>query len=383
MKAKKIGDLLKTERKKIHISTKELGKELGISYKAVRDIENGNREITLSELNNYAKMFGLNISYFLNSKPFPKMEVLWRECSNEKKCRKIENFLIQYCQNFKHLNDIIEREYKPFKPPIHSELKKFNSDNYYNFATKLAEEYRRKWNLGEYPARNLIDAIKKDNILLFYHPFGDSGSAASIIGDFGAAILLNKNNVLWRLPFDVAHELYHLITWDYYDYSIDKSNLNIAKSNVEKHANLFAACLLMPKQTLITEINKVKVNNQVLENDIIEIACKFGVSLEALTYRLANLGIFTKEDMQEIRENEGFKKRFWDMIKNYTYFEGKITPLPEEYIKVAYHAYKSNKISKMKLAEYFNKKVGEIDNFLKKEYDFITQKGICIEHSPT
>jgi hypothetical protein len=42
----------------------------------------------------------------------------------------------------------------------------------------------------------------------------EEGSAASIWGPFGPAILMNSNEAPWRRNYNFAHEVFHLITWD-------------------------------------------------------------------------------------------------------------------------------------------------------------------------
>jgi len=42
----------------------------------------------------------------------------------------------------------------------------------------------------------------------------EEGSAASAIGPFGPAILMNSKEAPWRRNYNFAHELFHLITWE-------------------------------------------------------------------------------------------------------------------------------------------------------------------------
>lgn len=378
MDTKRIGQLIKREREKLSISAGELAKEANISdYHKLLDIEKGKIDIKLNELNQISRILGFTISYFLEEQPPLNMEVLWRKCKKAKECGKIANLLKLNCRNYEHLNKLVKNKFRKFNPPDIKELKREKFSDDYEFASNVADTYREKWRLGEYPIRNLIDAIKKENILIFYFSLEDSGSAASILGDFGAAILLNKNNVPWRLPFDISHELFHLITWEIYDHSKIYDDER-GKSKVESYADIFAANLLMPERTIKKEIERIEVDNRVLIKDILEIATKFGVSLEALTYRLESLKIFKKDDMQKLRDDKELKDSFWGKIKYCNYLEGKIKELPEEYVNVTYNAYLSEKISKMKLAEYLNKNLGELDYFLEKEYNFVNKEGISI-----
>lgn len=59
---------------------------------------------------------------------------------------------------------------------------------------------------------------------------------------------------------------------------------------IEREANAFAAAILMPKELIAQEINKL------LDGDALEIITKlskkFGVSEQAMSFRLSNLGYY-------------------------------------------------------------------------------------------
>ncbi|HEY0462625.1 MAG TPA: ImmA/IrrE family metallo-endopeptidase [Polyangiaceae bacterium] len=53
-------------------------------------------------------------------------------------------------------------------------------------------------------------------VKVFHLDFEPRGTAASShSAGFGNAVLLNKKNPKWRRNFDLAHELFHLLTWNF------------------------------------------------------------------------------------------------------------------------------------------------------------------------
>ena len=90
-----------------------------------------------------------------------------------------------------------------------------------------------------------------------------------------------------RKRFTVAHEIGHFVLHSEMDKEIffrSKSrNISMEMDNIEREANAFAAIILMPRDLTISQW-RVTRNLSVL-------ASRFGVSKEAMQYRLKGLGI--------------------------------------------------------------------------------------------
>jgi Zn-dependent peptidase ImmA (M78 family) len=106
-------------------------------------------------------------------------------------------------------------------------------------------------------------------------------------------IFINRNELIERRNFDLAHELFHVLTWD----SMPPSKIDIdnSKSKNEKLANSFASGLLTP-QVYLKEYWDSKISLK-LHNRIIDTARHFGVTGKALFWRLVNLGWINKDDI--------------------------------------------------------------------------------------
>ena len=368
-----IENKIKSERKKLGITLLELSEELGFpNYQTLSSIEKGKRPIKVSELNKIAKVLGVTVGYLLGEEELSKNKVLWRKCTDETECSKLENKFKTFCNNFKKLSQLIDHKYEKFAPPSLQELQKEIYENDFEFAKNIAENYVLRLNLGKYPGNNLTFALQEKNILIFCEDLGSFGSSASLVGDFGAVILLNKKDIQWRRTFDIAHELFHLLTWNVYPSEEVYDDEGSGKSNSEKYADAFATSLLLPEKSLLDEIKKREGEKDLDLIDIIDIASKFKVSIQALMWRLQNLLTFSgiwkhlKEkiwgnlNMEEIRNHPGMEK----LNKLLRSKQVDIHRLPEIYVTQALKTFTHGRISKLKLAEYLDVEYGDMASFL-------------------
>ena len=364
-----IGERIRSERVMAELTQKELAEKAGYkNYQTILNMENGQRKVKISDLNKISKALNLSMDYFLDTQK-EAVPALWRDRKNEKECNILSNRLRNYLKNYSHLKEFLNEEYTPFVPKSADDLKSkyinLLNRSKFEFAGKLASDFRKDNSLGMYPADSLIKIIKELDILIFSFDLKGYGSAASLVNEHGAGILLNKENAPWRQYFDIAHELFHIITWKLFDFSLEENNLT-DNDRVEKYANAFAASLLMPQSVLKNKAAKYQTgNNEIDRRFIIENAIKFNVSTDAFISRLEFLHLINKKQKKEFQESldkiEYWKKAI-DSVEHITDDE-----YPNEYLMLVYKAYTEERISKMKLAKYLNKNIGEIDHYLKKK----------------
>ena len=357
---KLLGERIRIEREKMNISLLELSRKIGFkNYQVLSNIEHGRRNVTTNELIKIAKSLSLSLDYLLfEQSASQECRVIWRECKSPEKCKVYENRLKTFCFNYKKLNEIMSRKINPFFPLSKEDRILRSCKNYFKTAEKLADRIIDEYELGSYPALNLIEALKLRDILIFFFDLRNHGSSASMLGDFGGAIVLNTKNKLWRRNFDIAHEFFHLLTWDIFD--LDKLNNN-NKSDIEKYADAFASNLLIPGKVLDEEIKKINQNLNPM--DIINLSLKFCVSLDAMLWKLLNFKYISVKEKDKLINNSYLKKVY--EIQFSSKFITEVDELPDNYIWLILNAYMEEKISKMKMANYLNKNIGEIDYFLK------------------
>lgn len=150
---------------------------------------------------------------------------------------------------------------------------------------------------------DLNKIAKKLGVEIIKHDLGDNVSGVLYIDKGQGIIGYNPNESRVRQRFTIAHELGHYVLHRlnkelFVSHKSSKLFFRNDKSKtgeykLEREANAFAAALLMPKEILIEEFNRVTYNLNIDEEDVInELAKKFKVSTLAMTYRIANLNLF-------------------------------------------------------------------------------------------
>ena len=148
--------------------------------------------------------------------------------------------------------------------------------------------------------------IEKFNIEVLYQSGADnlSGFLLRDKNEGRVIIGVNNNHSAARRKFTLAHELGHFLLHEAEEIHVDddkeKKNLLINRRDddaalgiyvKEREANLFAAELLMPEFLIQKELKEQGQNIHLLNDDELSpIAKKLEVSVQALTYRLSNLG---------------------------------------------------------------------------------------------
>jgi Zn-dependent peptidase ImmA (M78 family) len=369
---KTISRNLKRERETLGYTLKQVSDKMGYrNYQTLRSIEAGHREVKAWELAKLAGIYNRAIDFFMSEEYAPsEPRVLWRTPSETTERLRSERRFISYCKQYHRLLELtgeIRKSHSTFslEAPNKQEFRK----RPYDYVVELADEFRRILNMGGRPAHSLSDVLEQVlGVMVFYLDLGDSGSAASTVGDFGKAILINSSDAPWRRNYDLAHEFFHLITWDIFSNDEIYSTSSQGKPYVEQWADAFASVLLLPSEEVRKEFLKRVENKNIEFISLVEIAREFRVSIEALLWRLVTLGLIKRKDVLECLENGRIKDidrkmRVAEWIEERPY-------LSTRYIALAIKALQAGKLSKAKFAEHVDRPFSEISSFLKKNgYD--------------
>jgi Zn-dependent peptidase ImmA (M78 family)/transcriptional regulator with XRE-family HTH domain len=367
---KKLANLLKRERESLDFTLKEVSEKLGFNnYQTLSSIEAGEREVKAWELAKLAKIYGRDIDYFLNlDLPQKKVRILWRSPETSPQKTIIERQFISICERYQNLLKLLG------EPNVSKTGSKINIDKHelltqdaFKCVENLASKYISILKLGFRPACSLPKILEEEmGIKIIFLPMGDDISGGSTIDeDFGMAVLINANDAPWRRNFDIAHEFFHLITWE--DFALEEiyQDNTKGKSRVEQLADVFAASLLIPEKEVRDEFEKKTDKDSISYLNLVDIARDFDVSIEALLWRLVNLGILRKENIQEELE-KGTIRDIDKKHRNTNWAETEKPYLSTQYISLAIKAFHLGKISKGKLAEYVGENYSAIPSFLNK-----------------
>ena len=133
-----------------------------------------------------------------------------------------------------------------------------------------------------------------------YMPFEGEGEVSGMLyRDLDQKVIgVNSLHHPNRQRFTIAHEVAHLLLHKGTGIPIDKTlfiNLRDTASSKatdpnEIEANRFAAELLMPRQMLLNDVKDQGIDLE-NEDDLLNLARRYRVSIQAFTFRLANVGL--------------------------------------------------------------------------------------------
>jgi len=146
------------------------------------------------------------------------------------------------------------------------------------------------------PNFDILRLTERLGIKLESKRLGDDVSGFFVMSEGQKVITYNSANIPNRQRFTIAHEIGHYIFHSKEQpIFIDKSPKVLFRNSAsstgedyrEREANAFAAALLMPKELLEEQILK---SPSEINKAITFLANKFGVSENAMSFRLSNLG---------------------------------------------------------------------------------------------
>jgi Zn-dependent peptidase ImmA (M78 family)/transcriptional regulator with XRE-family HTH domain len=328
------------------------------SAETISQIEKGGREVKAWELSRIADALHVEFQELLSPQPLEfGPPPLWRKEAGATK-QDTESRLRQRSQRYRKVMELTDSCPQKGLPSY---------DNFdvvavsYARLETLSRTTGASLNLGERPADRLFEVLENTyGVMIFYQDLGQGGSAVSVRGPYGPAMLLNSREPPWRRNFSCAHELFHLLTWS----STPRERLNQDPAlfeTVEKHAEAFASGLLLPSASLSHALDHVSVSEQVDIAKLISIARQFGVSTSALLWRMKNLRMLTKQTTEQLLGDMTFQR-----ADRSTMFEHWWTPpdLPSRFVELAFVAYREGKLSRARLAEMLEKDLADLPQLL-------------------
>lgn len=217
-------------------------------------------------------------------------------------------------------------------------------------AEDAARSVREDWGLGNDPIPQLAELLEERGIKILSLDLDNiDGLAAKVRRkDRGAARVIVIKRSTWseRKRFNLAHELGHMV---------------IAPSggvDEEKAAHRFAGAFLMPADALRAEIGANRSSISI--GELVALKKRFGVSVQALTYRCKDLGIINQAAFGLLFKI--FAERGWRTAP----YEEPETMLPDleepkRFERLCYRALAERVIGEARAAELLGISVRELD----------------------
>jgi transcriptional regulator with XRE-family HTH domain len=335
----------------------ELAAAVGFSVaQIVSDIERGQRDVKAWELVKIADALRTTVDRLLGiSEREPPARLLWRRGSAAGS-RDVEEMFLDRARRFALLEKWNGLPPAPELPQqeLDPEVMTFAD------VARMAVNIGRVLDLGSRPAASLASVLQEAfRIKLFFEVLGEAESAASAKGDFGYAVLMNAGQAPWRRNYNLAHELFHLVTWDSTQQLwSEEGDQPRWLEGVEKLANAFASHVLLPAEEVEAQHRERFPDGEIDYSDLVEMAREFEVSTEALVWRLRLMGRLTQEEAEGILNDPEFRRQDRRTMPDYwgSTPEG---PLPQRYWRLALNAYHRGGLSLGRLAKILEISVSE------------------------
>jgi len=366
MKRDIIAKRIREARERCGLSQQELADLMGWkSHASIVAIECENQDVKTWELLKFASILKVTPEslYSEEISEIPELPViLWRNKSADLTIfHKEERDVIQHCEDYRLIKRLLGESNALKKLPLVN-FDIINVD--VAWANSLADQMHRDLNLGDYPASLLTQRLEEDyGVLVMTSPLKNA-SAACCRGNWGAAIVINGNEVPWRRIFNLAHELFHLFTWNLQMIAQIRERQALFKKN-EKLADAFAAALLMPVQMIAIDVAGQKLTYSF----VIALARKYRVSTTAMLWRLCHLKIISRESVEAVLADEDFKQRDHATFKE----ASQLAELfDNRFLRLAYLTYEKGKLSKGRLAQMLGVKLRDLTEYLARRGLYLT-----------
>jgi len=318
---KLIGFRVKAAREAKGWTQDQLTQGLGLNDRqSVSDIENGKRSLKPEEMLALSDLLDRDLEFFID--PFAvagEAQFSWR-AAPEVPEDGLDGFEIKAGQWIGLLRWL--REQRDSRASVLKRALRLSAQSSYEDAQERAESLVAELDLGVIPAESLIDKIERElDIPVLFVDTIDAADGQSISGatchlEEMGVILINRNESEARRFFDLAHELFHALTWDAMKPEHRESN-SIEDRNkgkrIEQLANSFAATLLMPIASLDKLIERDRLDDIA---HLCEVAALLRVAPVTLAWRLFNLkliGVDTQRALSQEKQRasvSGPPKRF-------------------------------------------------------------------------
>ena len=308
-----IATRIKALREKRGLSQDALAGLMGFKDRqTVSAIETGTRRVTAEELVLAAAKMEASLEYFTD--PFRLVgegHFSWRQTgADAETLSECERDAGRWISAFRILSPQVGREHRLMRPTLRITARSRPVD-----AMLAGEHFAADYGLGEVPAARLAEAMEKElGILVLMVDFGGSVSGVACRLPELDAVLISRNEILGRRHFDLAHELFHILTWDALPPEHREEASASGKSRAERLADNFASAVLMPTKALERFGQWKGLTDEELIARLNEAADELQVTSSALRWRLVALrklerNVANSLSERDLRNNGGIGSR--------------------------------------------------------------------------
>ncbi|MHA3977368.1 XRE family transcriptional regulator [Halovulum sp. GXIMD14794] len=284
-----IGARIKALREERKLSQDDLARIFGFKDRqTVSAIENGERRVTADELMLAVEKLGATLEYFTD--PFMLVgegRFSWRQTNvSAGVLNGYERNAGRWIAAFRAIAPQVGRA-----APLLRRSLGLTKRSSFEEAMEAGERFVAEFELGDVPAARLAEVMERELgiLVLMVDAFEGISGAACRLPELDV-VLINRQEVIGRRHFDLAHELFHILTWDAMPPEHSEEARETGGNRVEQLANNFASAVLMPRDVLGQFADWSRLDDPELIAQLNTAADELQVTASALKWRLVALG---------------------------------------------------------------------------------------------
>lgn len=345
---------LRTAREARGLTQAQAAAELGVSRPLLIAIEKGTREATADELARLANVYQISLSQLLRPGPPPVAigtrfrAVMPAEQRDAGELTAAVEELQRRADDYLDLLRIANAE-PPGRPEPVRDIRSADSRR----AEDLATEERNRLGLGDGPIRPLREVLEIEvGLRVFLLPLPSRIAGLFVLVEpLGGCVAVNSRHPSERRRWTMAHEYAH--------YLANRDRAEVTRLSYQRQpeseyfADAFTANFLMPRSGLSRRFHELKRTSadRVTPAMLVQLSHAYGVSLQALSDRLEDLGLIPAGTWERLRERN-FQPRLAAQMLGLDQSEQAGDALPLHYRLLAAQLYADGEITETQFARY-------------------------------
>jgi Zn-dependent peptidase ImmA (M78 family)/DNA-binding XRE family transcriptional regulator len=356
-----IGRRLQRARLAAGLSQADVAMALKIPRPAVSLIESGQRSVSSVELAKLARLFGKPATSFLfEPDDQPVLEYFRAATPLEEGDRAVVDEAVEWCRYYALLEQATFGE-QHYELPTYPVPRGLAIDQ----GAYLAEQERRRLGLGDSPVRSMIDLLEHEGVKVLVRPFPQGSPVSGFYffsPELGPCAVINSQERPSRQRFTAAHEYGHFLVDRGEEIQGEICDTRRHREPFEMRANAFAAAFLLPEGGIEASLIDLHADrNRVEAEHAVHLMHHFGVSYDAVLWRLLNLGWITAQQRQRL---SAVSATALERALGYEDEPGAAEPEPDRLRNIAIEAWRADEISLGKLSELLGVSKAELRRVL-------------------
>lgn len=282
----------------------ELADRVGVSRQAISKYELGTSEPSSLVMEKISDQLGFPISFFYKalSAPENRGTTFYRSLkTNAARAKEVMSIKSHWATQIASVlsNDIVfPAADLPSIPECYSDNTSYTLDEIEDITLHI----RKEWGLGLSPIQNMSRLLESHGIVIatIKTGFSETDACSAFVGNRPFVFLDTQKECAVRTRFNMAHELGHLILHG----GVSQADIEQKSilDGIEKEANQFASCFLLPHSSFLLDIRSTSLQA------FLPLKRKWKVSIQAMVYRCKDLEVFTDSQMIYIQKQISAKR---------------------------------------------------------------------------